>query len=272
MEQVCCVCSKEGAKRCSKCKLQYYCSKECQQSDWKNHKAVCREGYSEETSVAELQEACSVCSKKGSKKCSNCKLQFYCSKQCQKKDWKNHKAICKEVSKAAEFREASEPATGISAEISSSMKDMFSQLLSKNSRFHFTKFVPEYHKEYQRAYPKEKANIDKLRDSWIMAKSIDESLLGDCVIDRGRDYGMRDLMKRWHNVGPALGNFLSGNPKPGDIFTSRIPNPYGTMRDTICVPNHEKHPGATGKVSVWPHLCIGWFCGSVPHVGWIISC
>ena len=158
-EEVCCVCSKEGAKRCSKCKLQYYCSKECQQSDWKNHKAICRKGNSEETSAAMSLETCSVCSKEASKKCSKCKLQFYCSKQCQKEDWKNHKAICKEVSKAAEFKEASEPATGISPVIPGTMKDMVSHFLFTTSRLHTTKVIPEYHKEYEKAYPKQKANI-----------------------------------------------------------------------------------------------------------------
>ena len=226
---MCSVCSKEGAKRCSKCKLQYYCSKECQQSDWKNHKAICRKGNSEETSAAMSLEPCSVCSKEASKKCSNCKLQFYCSKQCQKEDWKNHKAICKEVSKAAEFKEASEPATGISPVIPGTMKDMVSHFLSTTSRLHTTKVIPEYHKEYEKAYPKEKANIDKLRDCWIMARTNDESLFGDFAIDRGRDYGMRDFMKRWNYAGPALETFLSRNPKPGDIFTTRIPDPYGTI-------------------------------------------
>lgn len=30
-----------GLKRCAKCKSQWYCSRECQKSDWKSHKKTC---------------------------------------------------------------------------------------------------------------------------------------------------------------------------------------------------------------------------------------
>lgn len=35
-----------GLKRCARCRVTYYCSKECQREHWKkgNHKAVCEEG------------------------------------------------------------------------------------------------------------------------------------------------------------------------------------------------------------------------------------
>ncbi len=41
----CCVCKKVietyQIKRCSNCKMAYYCSKECQKKDWKEHKKFC---------------------------------------------------------------------------------------------------------------------------------------------------------------------------------------------------------------------------------------
>jgi len=33
-------------------------------------------------------------------KCGGCKIQYYCSKECQVKDWKEHKKICKRMNNA----------------------------------------------------------------------------------------------------------------------------------------------------------------------------
>mmetsp|Transcript_25864 Transcript_25864/g.103353 ORF Transcript_25864/g.103353 Transcript_25864/m.103353 type:complete len:201 (-) Transcript_25864:163-765(-) len=44
-----CTKQREGTKRC-KCKAVAYCSKECQQEDWKSHKAVCKYARKSKTS------------------------------------------------------------------------------------------------------------------------------------------------------------------------------------------------------------------------------
>lgn len=36
---------------------------------------------------------CALCSKEATKRCSRCKSTWYCSTECQKQDWKNHKKI-----------------------------------------------------------------------------------------------------------------------------------------------------------------------------------
>jgi hypothetical protein len=41
MDKKCVVCKKASLKHCSKCKQTYYCGKEHQVSDWKNHKEDC---------------------------------------------------------------------------------------------------------------------------------------------------------------------------------------------------------------------------------------
>lgn len=43
--------------------------------------------------MASLVNNCSVCAKPG-KACSVCKNSFYCSRECQKADWKTHRMLC----------------------------------------------------------------------------------------------------------------------------------------------------------------------------------
>ena len=43
---------------------------------------------------------CSSCNMAETKKiCSRCKAVYYCNKECQSKDWSNHKLLCKPVKK-----------------------------------------------------------------------------------------------------------------------------------------------------------------------------
>lgn len=38
---------------------------------------------------------CMICrAQENLKKCSGCKVIYYCSRECQKKDWSSHKIIC----------------------------------------------------------------------------------------------------------------------------------------------------------------------------------
>lgn len=40
---------------------------------------------------------CSMCEKETKTKCSRCKEKRYCSAECQRKDWKEHKKLCKKT-------------------------------------------------------------------------------------------------------------------------------------------------------------------------------
>lgn len=91
-----------------------YCSKECQTRDWRlGHKKECQKignkerqaipgGTAEqncsdddEIPVTPYLESCVVCGTFDElKACQRCKKQKYCSVQCQKADWKRHKAYC----------------------------------------------------------------------------------------------------------------------------------------------------------------------------------
>lgn len=44
-----------SSRRCARCRLQWYCSKECQVSDWSNHKAICK--------VHDGLDTCGCCAK-----------------------------------------------------------------------------------------------------------------------------------------------------------------------------------------------------------------
>ena len=43
---------------------------------------------------------CTQCGQPAQKRCSQCKLEWYCSRQCQLKNWKNHKTLCNIISNA----------------------------------------------------------------------------------------------------------------------------------------------------------------------------
>ncbi|EGI60617.1 PREDICTED: zinc finger MYND domain-containing protein 10 [Acromyrmex echinatior] len=42
---------------------------------------------------------CSLCQEPSKKRCSRCKEVWYCSRECQVKDWENHKNICNTITK-----------------------------------------------------------------------------------------------------------------------------------------------------------------------------
>ena len=46
---------------------------------------------------------CNTCQKsEGTRRCSRCKADYYCSKECQRKDWKKHQPICDDLVEYAE--------------------------------------------------------------------------------------------------------------------------------------------------------------------------
>ena len=108
-------------KKCSKCKLAWYCNQGCQARHWKEHKKECRlhdydmnqlecclnskpsKYYPENkspdltlTGIGEISR-CTYCSKASNelKMCLACHAAQYCNKECQKKHWRDHKRECK---------------------------------------------------------------------------------------------------------------------------------------------------------------------------------
>ena len=50
--------------------------------------------------------SCAACGKEATKRCSKCKSEWYCSKECQIKRWKNHKEMCKKLTEINESEES----------------------------------------------------------------------------------------------------------------------------------------------------------------------
>ena len=48
---------------------------------------------------------CKSCQKNSSLNCGRCKGEYYCSKDCQKSDWKFHKRFCPKIATFVEKRE-----------------------------------------------------------------------------------------------------------------------------------------------------------------------
>lgn len=53
--------------------------------------------------IMESQTTCAICGKNAIHKCSACGNVYYCSKQHQKEDWRNHAKACKSF-KVSSFR------------------------------------------------------------------------------------------------------------------------------------------------------------------------
>lgn len=41
------------------------------------------------------EQICACCKEPASTRCTGCRLVFYCDRECQRKDWKSHKDICR---------------------------------------------------------------------------------------------------------------------------------------------------------------------------------
>ena len=95
-------------KKCSKCSKVQYCGRECQSKHWKEHKPNCHKTH-ELTSVmspstpithsASGSKKIAKCSQCGTqsedlKKCTGCGEVQYCNRQCQEKNWLDHKPNC----------------------------------------------------------------------------------------------------------------------------------------------------------------------------------
>ena len=111
-KKYCANCGLKGddLKRCADCGQVRYCSRECQKKHWKIHKMDCKKSSSssKQKNIESSSDICvldsnhcNTCGKMDTnlKKCGACGRSWYCSQDCQRKDWKEHKKVCKALKK-----------------------------------------------------------------------------------------------------------------------------------------------------------------------------
>ncbi len=169
---------------------------------------------------------CSVCSKEGSKRCSRCKVVYYCGRVCQKKDWKIHKKVCSDVADTTFVKENVLPHQGLydSPEM---LEKIYSMKVTPPSLGQVCE-IPKFHEEYKKAYPKDGTLYVKLRENWVLSKMQTKEMTHE-ELENESEIDERVFLKRW---GPTaftdeLRLFLSSNPKPGDIFVNKPQISYG---------------------------------------------
>ncbi len=80
----CAICAKPTTSNCSRCRIVYYCGRECQKIGWRSHKTICNN-----FGVVE-QKSCNECSRPAEFSCNDCSNGFYCSENCQVRHWEVH--------------------------------------------------------------------------------------------------------------------------------------------------------------------------------------
>ena len=62
-----------------------------------NRISVCFSPFLFSPNLSFMPEQCSVCGKESTSRCSKCKTVYYCSRECQLRDWPNHKQSCNKI-------------------------------------------------------------------------------------------------------------------------------------------------------------------------------
>ncbi|CAB5308274.1 unnamed protein product [Rhizophagus irregularis] len=160
-----------------------------------------------------VKNICNVCLKPSKNKCTNCNQIYYCSKKCQKKDWKEHRKVCGTVG-----TELIIPTSSSSSE----MREFISDLISDDVVENFN--VPDFEQEYAIKYPHEKMHIQFLNSAQSSIEYL--QLIGRFIDHDPDEPDPKYIMNRWNEFSEVLINFLTTPRKIGDIFTGKMKSQY----------------------------------------------
>jgi hypothetical protein len=89
---------KQPQKKCGLCRIAWYCCTDCQKKDWPGHKEQCARLAAARTKEQQGRpQICRVCAQEARFPCSDTAESgsiWYCGKDCQGSDWKQHRKVC----------------------------------------------------------------------------------------------------------------------------------------------------------------------------------
>ncbi|CAB4437599.1 unnamed protein product [Rhizophagus irregularis] len=194
-------------------------------------------------------DKCYVCKKLTKTHCAKCQKTHYCSKECQKKDWKEHKKSCNNKLPVVKINEIIDESDDkiidesddeeITEFIRESDDDddeddddftelLFNLMLLKHPELLINLMyrkhlegskVPDFGKEYATKYPNETKRLQLLNRSRSL---IIENQDVDKYLNLNVNGELFHTLKRWNEYSKELIKFISSPRKIGDIFTEKV--------------------------------------------------
>ena len=179
-----------------------------------------KENSSEESRNCENND----CTKRGDMKCTRCKSSFYCSRECQRKCWKNHKKNCKDGPEFLDIDDVLPDSKPNLCQEGFQLANMINCLGMEDN------VLPPFDSEYSRKFPLDKLGYKVLNENYTKNKlfvftkaSVDFTTL----INESYGTLQQILGKRWSFFSKDLLCYLLSAPAPGSIYEN---HPFLQMR------------------------------------------